>query len=117
MVQKRVAIIIKCPPNKKEIVKEGLRMAVGLTLRDNEINIFFINKGGKGAAKISLKELGDSDIKRHINTLIELGQTIAIEDETIESPCEFDYTGSFIKLKQEVIFSYMTLCNVTIVVQ
>lgn len=116
MAAKKVAILIKRSPGEQEVIKEALRMAVGLTLRDNEVNIFFINKGCKGGSKIFLEEIGAPDIKRHITTLFELGQTIAIEDETMECHSELDYQGQLIKLKQEDILSYMTLCNVTIVV-
>ncbi|MDH5638124.1 MAG: DsrE family protein [Nitrospinota bacterium] len=73
MTQKRVTLVVNCPPNF--YTAEKLRMAVGMTLEDgNRISILFIDDGTYSVNGVDMgKNPSNMEINKSLETLGMLG--------------------------------------------
>lgn len=63
-MKKNVAVIIRQTPFNTVRNKEGLRMCVGATLKDNKVTVVFLGTGVFSAAKISPDSIDAPDLER-----------------------------------------------------
>jgi len=63
-MKKKIAVLVR------ERQSEALRMAVGLTLEDDEVNVFLMDRKlpDDEAISLNLEALGDMDVKIFTNT-------------------------------------------------
>ena len=95
---------------------EALRMALGLTLRDDDIYVFLVDDALEIFSRSDLQNRVHGDTSRHIETLIELKQTVIMEKESIESSDDLDYPDAFEPWTRDRINRFLAECDVTIVV-
>jgi len=91
-------------------------MALGLTLRDNDTFVFFVDESLETFYKRNSHEIDHADINRHIDTLIELDQTIVIEKESMARFYDFDHPDSFALWTRDSIIRFLAECDFAIVV-
>ena len=83
MGRKRVAIIIDHSPLNTEKASEGLRMAVGQTMADNQITVLLLDAGVWASAPMRPAAVKGGELKKHIDTLILLKHQVWAEEESL----------------------------------
>ena len=81
---KRVSILIRGAPFSSWNSWEGLRTALGLTLRDHRVRVIFIEEGVYNLLPLSPKSLGLRDFDQFLKTLVELEIPLIVEREAVE---------------------------------
>ncbi len=74
---KKIAVIV----NENDV--EGIRMSVGLTLADDEVTVFLMDKKVNAADESvaqNLEMLGDLDVKIYTNTPENTGEVLSTEE-------------------------------------
>jgi hypothetical protein len=86
MSKKKVAVII----NNNQV--EGFRMSVGLTLADDEVNVFLMDKNLESDATIdaNVEMLGDLDVKLFSNNPANTKFEQKTTEEIAEALTEYD---------------------------
>ena len=90
MSAKRVGVLIRQHPLREPKAAEALRMAVGLTLRVPDVSVFFVGDAVRTFSNAVVCEWERSAIGRHLRALIELGQTIVFEKESLDDLDDFE---------------------------
>jgi sulfur relay (sulfurtransferase) DsrF/TusC family protein len=116
MAGKRVGVLIRRSPLKQVEAAEALRMALGLTLRDDDIYVFLVDDALEIFLKTDLQNSVREDVYRPIETLIELKQTVIMEKESVERSEDLDYPDAFESWARDKIMRFLAECDVTIVV-
>ncbi len=91
-------------------------MALGMTLRDNNMYVFFVDQALEVFSRMNSEEIDTGAINRHIDTLIELDQTLVMEKESMENLGDFDHRDSFASWTRDSIIRFLGECDFAIVV-
>ncbi|MEE9611472.1 MAG: DsrE family protein [Desulfatiglandales bacterium] len=116
MTAKKVGVLIRRSPLREAEAAEALRMAVGLTLRDNDMYVFFVDEALETFSQRDSHDIAPGDINRHIDTLIEFDQTIVMEKESMEDLGDFNPPDSLASWTRESIVRFLGECDFAIVV-
>ncbi len=81
---KKVTTIIRRSPFNSVVTSEALRMSLGLTLANNKVAVIFIGNGVYLLVTSGSQEAVYPEMKRHIETLRELGCELIAETESLE---------------------------------
>jgi sulfur relay protein TusC/DsrF len=81
---KKVTTVIRRSPFNSVITSEALRMSLGLTLTDNEVTVVFVEDGVYLLSSPAAEAIGYPDIKRHMETLKEMGCELIAEEESLQ---------------------------------
>ena len=81
---KKVTVVIRKSPFNTLRNSEGLRMSIGLTLRDNAVRVVFAEDGVYTLAATAPEAVASPEVKRHIETLPMLGHELIAEKESLE---------------------------------
>lgn len=81
---KNTTVIIRKSPFNTLRNSEGLRMSIGLTLRDNAVKVIFIDDGVYMLRRTNPTIVGSPEVKRHIETVRALGHELIAERESLE---------------------------------
>jgi hypothetical protein len=75
-VKKRIAVLVR------ERQAEALRMAIGLTLQDDEVNVYVMDGklGGDPAVRMNVEVLGDLRVKIYTNNAENSFEFMSTED-------------------------------------
>ncbi|MDP2727747.1 MAG: DsrE family protein [Dehalococcoidia bacterium] len=84
MAKKRLAIIIDHSPLNTEKVSEGLRMAVGQTLAENQVTIILLDAGVWASTPLRPATVKGGELKKHIDTIILLKHRVWVEEESLQ---------------------------------
>ncbi len=82
--KKPVAVVIRRSPLNSVLAAEGLRQAVGLTLAENQVNVYLLGEGAWLAVPLAPQVVGGEPIAKHLDALSMLGARIAVEAESLE---------------------------------
>ena len=81
----QVAVIIHKSPFNTLRNSEGLRMAVGLTLEeDNRVTVIFVKDGVYLIGNVTPEKIQSGTIKKHLEALRLLGHRLVVERESME---------------------------------
>lgn len=107
---KKVAVIIRGSPLNSTRNGEALRMALGLTLRENQVSVFFVEDGVYTLLPISSQAVGFWDFKQFLDSLKELSVPLIVEKEAAETRGLANLeTGPQLLPRQE-IFNQLAQC-------
>ncbi|MEK6776965.1 MAG: DsrE family protein [bacterium] len=81
---KKVTTVIRRSPFNSIVASDALRMSMGLTLTNNKVTVVFVEDGVYLPVFPAPEVIGYPDIKRHIETLKELGCELVVEKESME---------------------------------
>lgn len=81
---KRVTTVIRQSPFNSLMTAEALRMSLGLTLADNEVKVVFVEEAVYLLEALATEEMGYPDLKRHVETLKEMGCELIAEKESLQ---------------------------------
>lgn len=84
MAKKSVAIIIDHSPLNTEKASEGLRMAVGQTMADNEVTVLLLDAGVWASVPLRPAVVKGGELKKHIDTLVLLKHRVWVEEESLQ---------------------------------
>ena len=82
--KKPVAVIIRRSPLNSVLAAEGLRQAVGLTLSDNQVNVYLSGEAAWLAVPLAPQVVGGEPISKHLEALSMLGARVVVEVESLE---------------------------------
>jgi len=82
---KKVTTVIRRSPFNSMAVSDALRMSLGLTLTNNKVTVVFVEDGVYLSVFPAPDVIGYPDIKRHMETLKELGCELVVEKESMET--------------------------------
>lgn len=85
MNNKKISVLIQKSPYQDLKAVEAMRMSVGLTLRDIEVYLFFLEDGLDALIENYLERAEEEGFRKHLEMFIELGQTLVVETESIEA--------------------------------
>jgi sulfur relay (sulfurtransferase) DsrF/TusC family protein len=81
---KTTTVIISQAPLGTLRVAEALRMSVGLTLRDDAVQVLFVGDGVYALLQTAPEKVAMPDYIRHIETIKQLGHRILAERESLD---------------------------------
>lgn len=84
MADKTVAVIIDRSPLNTEKVSEGLRMAVGQTMADNQVTVILLDAGAWASVALRPALVKAGELKKHIDTLVLLKHRVWVEEESLQ---------------------------------
>ena len=80
----KIVTVIRRSPFNSVVALEALRMSLGLTLSDNKVTVVFIEDGVYLVVSPATEAIGYPDVKKHIETLNEVGCDLIAEKESLE---------------------------------
>lgn len=84
--KKKVLVLVKRPPFGSEHAGEALRLAVGLTLADNnEITVALVGDGVGLLRELDPSAIAALEVKKHLDALQMLGVKLVAEAESLEA--------------------------------
>ncbi len=116
MSNKKLGIIIRNSPYDNLKVVEAMRLGVGLTLRDIQVYLFFLEDGLIALKEVSMDRDNEPVFVKHLKTLVELGQTLVAEHESIGANENLSKTLDPGLWKRDAIFMFLTQCDGAVVV-
>ena len=82
---KTTTVIISQPPLGTLRVAEALRMSVGLTLRDDAVQVLFVGDGVYALLQTAPEKVAMPDYIKHMETIKQLGHRIFAERQSLEA--------------------------------
>ncbi len=111
MKGKKIGVVIRNSPDADLRAVEAMRMGVGLTLRDIEVYLFFLEDGLKALREKPVKRGDEPVYQKHLETLVELKQNLVVENESMEE-CEcLCKTWNPMIWSRDAIFQFLTRCD------
>jgi sulfur relay (sulfurtransferase) DsrF/TusC family protein len=111
MSDKKFGILIRNSPYQNIKVVEAMRLGVGLTIRDIQVYLFFLEDGLIALREESIDSEDEPLFIKHLKTLVELGQTLVAESES-KTKSENFYKALAPELwNRGNIFSFLTQCD------
>ena len=86
-------------------------MGVGLTLRDIEVYVFFLEEGIEALIKETEKLAEEPDFLKHLTTLAELKQTLVVASEFSDRVKGQDPIVETETWEKESIFHFIARCS------
>ena len=84
MAKKSVAVIIDHSPLNTEKASEGLRMAVGQTMAENQVTVLLLDAGAWAGTFQRPDAVKGGDLKKPIDTLVLLKHRVWVEEESLQ---------------------------------
>lgn len=115
--RKKIGVVIASTAWDRTKVIEGARMAVGLTLRNPDVALFFLSPNGGASASPAGPEAGWEALERHLEAFHDLGCSIIVEKglENCFHGCKGLEGVKFVD-RQEIL-SLIRKCHVTVIVR
>ncbi len=82
---KEVTTLIRQSPFNSALPAEVLRMTMGLILSENKVQVVLTEDGVQLLRAVLPERIGGQDVKRHLETLGELGCDIIAEVESLDA--------------------------------
>lgn len=82
---RKVAVVIRGSPLNSTKNGEALRMALSLTLKENQVSVFFLEDGAYTLLPISSQAVGFWDFRQFLDSLKELSVPLIVEKEAVEN--------------------------------
>ncbi|MBI2875264.1 MAG: DsrE family protein [Candidatus Tectomicrobia bacterium] len=82
--EKRISILIRKTPFNTARNSEALRMGLGLTLRDDRVQLLFVEDGVYSLIEAHPELIGSPGLRRHLETLQELDCPLIAEKESLD---------------------------------
>ena len=108
---KRIGVVIRNSPDVDLKVVEAMRMGVGLTLRDIEVYLFFLGDGLGALRERSANSTEQPVYLKHLETLVELGQNLVVENESMGAGERLCGTWDPMMWSRDAIFRFLTRCD------
>ncbi|HID26264.1 MAG TPA: hypothetical protein EYP22_00210 [Methanosarcinales archaeon] len=97
-VMKNIAVIIRNSPFNTIKNSEGLRMSVGLTLKDDKVTVVFMDNGVWSATKLNPEVINAPDTEKQFSALKMLNCKIIADAQSLEER-NISKTLDFITIK------------------
>jgi sulfur relay (sulfurtransferase) DsrF/TusC family protein len=81
---KKVTTVLRRSPFNSVVASEALRMSLGLTLSDNTVTVVFVEDAVYILVSPDTEAIRYPDVKRHIETLKEMGCQLIAEKESLK---------------------------------
>lgn len=107
---KKVVVVIRGSPLNSTKNGEALRMALGLTLKENQVSVFFLEEGVYTLLPISSQAVGFYDFRQFLDTLKELSVPLIAEKEAVEERSLTGLGAEFKLLPRQEIFNQLAQC-------
>ena len=82
--EKTISVLLRKAPFDTVRNADALRMSLGLTLRDDKVQVIFLEDGVYTLLKTSPEAIGSAPVARHIETLQSLDCPLVVERESLE---------------------------------
>lgn len=83
-MNKNIAVVIRQTPFNTIRNKEGLRMCVGATLKDNTVTVIFLGPGVVSAGKTIPELIGALDIEKEFETFKIMKMRLVAQSDAVE---------------------------------
>lgn len=80
---KKVVVLLRRSPLNSYLAAEGLRQSVGLTLATSDLTVLLADLSAWLATPLSPEVIEGPNIKKHLDTLLELGLSVKVERESL----------------------------------
>ena len=84
-MKKKIAVIIRRTPFNTIRNIEGLRMAVGVTLRDDSVTVIFMDEGVRHAGQLHSGIVGAKDTSEEIEMLKMIAHSLVADEDAAKS--------------------------------
>ena len=84
-MKKKIAVIIRRTPFNTIRNIEGLRMAVGVTLRDDSVTVIFMDEGVRHAGQLHSGIVGAKDTSEEIEMLKMIAHRLVADEDAAKS--------------------------------
>ena len=111
MNDKKFGILIRNSPYQNIQVVEAMQLGVGLTIRDIQVYLFFLEEGLIALREESIDSEDEPPFIKHLKTLVELGQTLVAESESKTQSQNFYKALAPELWNRGHIFSFLTQCD------
>lgn len=109
---KNISFVIRTTPFNTIVLAEALRMAVGLTMHDNRINILFIGDGVWNALKLSPHIVGRPDIYESMELFSACGVRVFADEVSLMERDISEYESHVEKISREDSYDLIANCDV-----
>lgn len=82
---KKIAVIIRRTPFNSIRNIEGLRMAIGATLRDDSVTVMFLDEGVRHAGQLHSNIVGAKDTSEEIEMLKIISHSLVVDEDAAKS--------------------------------
>jgi sulfur relay (sulfurtransferase) DsrF/TusC family protein len=82
--KKTISVLLRKVPFDTVRDVEALRMSLGLTLRDDRVQVLFLEDGVYTLLNTSPEAIGSPPLARHLETLLDLDCPLLVEKESLE---------------------------------
>lgn len=111
MSDKKFGILIRNSPYNNLRVVEAMRLGLGLTTRDIQVHLFFL-EAGLIALKEAFSDQEDEPIfLKHLKMLAELEQTLVAEADSVAGDENSSKTLGIVQWKRSDVFMFLTQCD------
>ncbi|MDO9518510.1 MAG: DsrE family protein [Methanosarcinaceae archaeon] len=84
-MKKKIAVIIRRTPFNTIRNIEGLRMAVGATLRDDSVTVIFLDEGVRHAGQLHSGIVGAKDTSEEIEMLKMIAHSLVVDKDAAKA--------------------------------
>jgi hypothetical protein len=116
MTNKKISVLIQKSPYQDLKAVEAMRMSVGLTLRNIEVYLFFLEDGLDALIEDSLERAEEAGFRKHLEVFIELGQTLVVETESIEASGNLSMAFDPMIWNRDAIISFVAQSDGVVIV-
>lgn len=116
MNNKKISVLIQKSPYQDLKAVEAMRMSVGLTLRDIEVYLFFLEDGLDALIEDYLERAEEEGFRKHLEMFIELGQTLVVETESIEASGNLSMAFDPMIWNRDTIISFVAQSDGVVIV-
>ncbi len=109
-------IVIRKSPYHDLRAEEALRLGLGLTLRDIEVNVVFLGEGVEAFHKVSPQSPVPAPFRKHLETLAEIGQTLIVERGSLEAAGNLFETPVPLMWEKEAVLRLIAECGGAVIV-
>ena len=84
-MKKKIAVIIRRTPFNNIRNIEGLRMAIGATLRDDSVTVMFLDEGVRHAGQLNSDVVGAKDTSEEIEMLKIIAHSLVVDKDAAKA--------------------------------
>ncbi|MCL7414068.1 MAG: DsrE family protein [ANME-2 cluster archaeon] len=112
-MKKNIAVVIRQPPFNTARNKEGLRMCVGATLKDNIVTVIFLGPGVVSAGKTRPELIGALDVEKEFEAFKILKMRLVAQSDAVEQ-YNVQLRDSILMAQMDEIARILADCDVVI---
>ena len=109
---KKVVFVIQTTPFNTIVLSEAMRMAVGMTVHDNKVNILFIGDGAWNALKLAPHIIGRPDMHESMELFSACGVGVFADDASLRERDISEYDGYIEKISRKDAFDLIVNSDV-----